>query len=69
MRIVFWVTKATNTHSEYVILIAFPLKSASMLGNTYIDYVVITCFLNVKVYVLVFWELLLFGRQAPIFWT
>jgi len=23
MRFAFWVTKATNTHSEYVILIAF----------------------------------------------
>jgi CDP-diglyceride synthetase len=26
MRIVFWITKSTNTHSEYVILIAFPLQ-------------------------------------------
>jgi hypothetical protein len=26
MRIACWVTKATNTHSEYVILIAFPLQ-------------------------------------------
>jgi hypothetical protein len=25
MRIVCWVPKATNIHSEYVILIAFPL--------------------------------------------
>ena len=25
-RIACWVTKATNTHSEYVILIAFPLQ-------------------------------------------
>jgi len=24
MRIACWITKATNTHSEYVILIAFP---------------------------------------------
>ena len=24
MRFAYWVTKATNTHSEYVILIAFP---------------------------------------------
>ena len=24
MRIACWVTKSTNTHSEYVILIAFP---------------------------------------------
>ena len=42
MRIAYWVTKATNTHSEYVILIAFPLQQwlcerASMLRYTYID--------------------------------
>ena len=27
MRIVCWITKATNTHSEYVILTAFPGKN------------------------------------------
>ena len=37
MRIARWITKATNTRSEYVILIAFPLQkllheSSSMLG-------------------------------------
>ena len=26
MRIAYWITKVTNTHSEYVILIAFPLR-------------------------------------------
>ena len=26
MRIACWITKATNTHSDYVILIAFPLQ-------------------------------------------
>jgi len=26
MHIAFWVPKATTTHSEYVILIAFPLQ-------------------------------------------
>ena len=41
MRFVFWITKATNTHSEYVIRIAFPLlqrlnESALMLRYTYI---------------------------------
>jgi len=30
MRIVCWVPKATNTHSEYVILIAFPLQQWCM---------------------------------------
>jgi hypothetical protein len=41
MRFAWWVTKATDTHSEYVILIAFPRQQwlrerASMLGYTYI---------------------------------
>ena len=41
MRFACWIYKPTNTHSEYVILIAFPLqhwlhKSASMLCYTYI---------------------------------
>jgi len=40
-RFAFWVTKATNTHSEHLIFIVFPLqqclgKSASMLRSTYI---------------------------------
>jgi hypothetical protein len=26
LRIACWVTKATNTHAQYVILIAFPLQ-------------------------------------------
>ena len=41
MRIACWITKATNTHSECVTLIAFPLQQrlherASMLRCTYI---------------------------------
>jgi hypothetical protein len=41
MRIACWIPKATNTHSEYVIPIAFPLQQwlqepASMLRYTYI---------------------------------
>jgi len=40
MRIACWIPKSTNTHSEYVILIALPLQqrlheSASMLSYTY----------------------------------
>jgi len=42
MRIACWITKATNTHTEYVILIAFPQQqwlheSAPVLLYTYID--------------------------------
>jgi len=45
MRISYWITKATNTHSEYVILLAFPPQQwlherASMLRYTHIAYFV-----------------------------
>jgi len=45
MRIACWIPKATNTRSEYVILIAFPLQqwlyeSVSILRHTYIFYLV-----------------------------
>jgi hypothetical protein len=40
MRIVFWIPKATNTHSEYVILIVFPLLL--WLGDVPQCYVVCT---------------------------
>ena len=48
MRVACWIPKATNTHSNYVTLIAFPLQqrlheSASMLRNTYIAYLVEIC--------------------------
>ena len=41
MRTACWITKAANTHSQYAILIAFPLQQwlherASMLRYTYI---------------------------------
>jgi len=42
MRFACWIPKATNTHSEYVILIAFPLQQwlhngASLLRHTFND--------------------------------
>jgi hypothetical protein len=48
MHIVCWVTKATNTHSDCVIFIAFPLQQwlhehASMLHHTYIACLVSIC--------------------------
>ena len=41
MRFAFWITNASDTHSEYVIIIAFPLQQwlhvrASMLRYEYI---------------------------------
>jgi hypothetical protein len=48
MRFAYWITKATDTHSEYIILIAFPRqqwlhKRASMLRYTYIACLVSFC--------------------------
>jgi hypothetical protein len=47
VRITRWIPKATDTHSEYVILISFPLQqllngSVSMLRNTYISSISVT---------------------------
>ena len=49
MRITRWIPKATNTQSEYVTLIAFPLQHwlherASMLRYTYIACLVMSNF-------------------------
>jgi hypothetical protein len=46
MRIAWWIHKATHTHSEYVILIAFPLQQwlherAAMLRYKYIACIVV----------------------------
>jgi quinol-cytochrome oxidoreductase complex cytochrome b subunit len=50
MRIACWITKATNKHSEYVILIAFPRQKwlrerASMLRYTYITCLVLNYYI------------------------
>jgi hypothetical protein len=43
MRIVCWMPKATNTHSEYVMLVAFPLKQwlHERVSKSYIAYLVL----------------------------
>jgi len=51
MRIACWIPRATNTHTEYVILIAFTLpqwlrERVSMLHYTYNACLVITPFIN-----------------------
>jgi hypothetical protein len=53
MRIACWVTTATNTHSEYVIIIVFPLQQwlherALMLRSTYSAYLVIISYVNFR---------------------
>jgi hypothetical protein len=49
MRIASWIPKATDTHSEYVILIAFPLQQwlherASVLRYTQVACLVYVCY-------------------------
>jgi hypothetical protein len=43
MRIACWVPKATNTHSEYVILIAFPLQQWLHERASMLRYICIAC--------------------------
>jgi len=48
MRIACWIPKATNTHSEYVIFIDFPLQQwlhqqASILRYTYVACLDVIC--------------------------
>jgi len=54
MRIARWIPKATNTHSEYVTLIALPMQQwlhehTSILFYTYITCLVIPDFLHLLV--------------------
>ena len=51
MRFACWMTKATDTHSEYVVLTAFPLQQwlrerAPMLRYTYIATNSICCHIS-----------------------
>jgi hypothetical protein len=53
MCIEYWITKPTNTHSEYVILIAFPLQQflherSSMIRYTYITCLVYNTIINIQ---------------------
>jgi len=48
MRIACRITKATNTHSQYVTIFAFPLQQwlherASALGYTYVAWLICLC--------------------------
>jgi hypothetical protein len=43
MRIACWITKATNTHSHYVILIVFPLQQCPQERASVLRFTYITC--------------------------
>jgi hypothetical protein len=56
MRFACWIPKATDTHSEYVILNAFPLQqwlheSASMLRHSYV-----ACLVNFPIPITLTWR-------------
>ena len=46
MRITSWIPKATNIHSEYIILIASPLQQWLHQGASMLLYTLIACLLN-----------------------
>ena len=46
MRITCWIPKATNMHSEYVILITFPLQQWLHQGASMLLYTFIACLVN-----------------------
>jgi len=53
IRFACWITKGTNTHSEYVILIAFPLQKwfeelASDVALTYLDSLVVSTVQSIR---------------------
>jgi hypothetical protein len=43
MRFARWILKATNTHSDYVIIIAFPLQHWSRERTSLLRYTYIAC--------------------------
>ena len=43
MRLAFWITKATDTHSEYVILITFSRQQESRKRAPKVRYTYISC--------------------------
>ena len=46
MRIARWINKATNTHSEYIMLIAFPLQQLLYEHAWMLRYACIACLVN-----------------------
>jgi hypothetical protein len=47
MRIACYISKATNSHSEYVILIAFPLQQCLQVFTTVVHHTYITCLVHI----------------------
>ena len=49
MRISLWIHKSTNTHLEYVILVAFPLQQSLRQRPTVLRYIYTACLLSTDV--------------------
>ena len=62
MRIACWIPKYTNTHSEYVIRIAFPLQKWLHKRASMLRYMYITCLVTV---IIIHETLFLFSRCHP----
>ena len=52
MRIACWIPKATNSHSEYVILTAFPLQPWMQGGSSLIHYTFIAFLFRINILML-----------------
>ena len=70
MRIAGWIRKATNTHPEYVILIAFPLRQWLRERASVLRFKYITRFVNVYKKGRVLYEISDFRRtvRSVFFW-
>ena len=64
MRIICWVPKATNTHSQYVIITAVPPQQSLQESASMLRYTCIAClFGKLYIYIYIF---LFFWRNSPL---
>jgi hypothetical protein len=58
MRFACWVTKATDTHSKYIILIAFPWQQCLRDRASVLCYMYITCLVYPLIIIYYIWNIL-----------
>jgi hypothetical protein len=54
MLVVWWIPKATNTHLEYVISIAFPLEQWLQKRGSILRYTYIACRVYIYIYIYIY---------------
>jgi len=63
MRIASWITKASNTHLEYVMLIAFPrqqwLPELASVLNLYVHCLSLSTYCHITIYSTFYWPVLM----------